>query len=860
MTKRCAEKSLYLQGVKIPSGLALHDTDGGPLRVVLGREAAQGEIAAKDLPDGVVLRVPAGGPGTVLRLTFRREALHGKKGRRLLDPDAFDGEERDAYLSFAVGGMAIGARESAGYADKVLEACLRHPGPLTTAALLERAKKTLNPDYQQYDEVEGARLLAHLAGLAALGQDVPMDWVEGRISLLTSSRAIVMLSTPGVLPATAEDALLSRALHLVRSRNPQALEDHPADVIDGTRSDAERARLRRDLLRHMAAVADDPDSLVDGRETVPHRDFYADAFARAAALDGVDATPEEIRSQAREEIDAILAERTSTTGVRTVPPPPPVRRSRQRRHVPLRDLEAEQVDIENGLRTKLEKAGVDVAVIAEILSPTAGTPEPGSAEHALLEKCGGARHHRKLVEVRTKIGGIKEERWQQAERLALRDVSEPRPRLKNRPPRRPTLVADTIDHLVEHQPHTLCEDLLGVVIDPSSIAPEARKHLLNRRRNDVEARRTNLARAIHEEARIMRTAGSLSGRPDDPDDESGTRTAEELLATRHGRPSLFDQEHGPGVRAENGFAPAAGQLTEIEQRMSRPLPAKGSEEAKLAASDLFVRAQLVHAALAPGDDRFLGDVRLVVLAGDGKGSRSRLTKDSAWTTVRNLEHALYTMMALTAAWRGQLSDRKDAGTPLNGNFEDERALLLEERTRRILAEMRQGTLRLGADPERTSFACLAALKEVVWRWEKLRRELEAAMSLPQVRKSREKMTEYQESMPEYLPETLRKAVKDLPRPGRRTDTGRGREDRKSADGAAQAWLSTRSRPTRDLAGTLTFLGLDPARPAGPELLRKRLDKKRAFWTARAEHGGSEAKDVLALIEILRRQLEVQGVL
>jgi len=834
MAKRCSGKALYLQGVKIPSGRAVYVSDGVPLRVILGREAETGEVAAKNLPDGAMLSVDVGS-GKNISLRFSRETMHGQKGRRKFDPGAVSDEDRDAYLALALSGMALGARESADYSDSVLRAAVRHPGPLGAAALLERAQEVLSPSYQQYDEVEGARLLAHLSELSAQGQNVPMEWVEGHISLFVSQRAFAILSSPGTLTAPVEDALLSRALFAVRLRDPQALEDHPEHVLDGTRSEAERIRLRGDLLRYMAARPDAEEILVDGREKQTHREFFIDALARHAALSGESAAIEDLRAAATEEVDKIMAA-TRPPALRVVPSPPDRRprktRDTGRNRSSLRELETVERGLAEDLRARLAAAGTAQRTIDGIVR------ECEAGHEDLLQKVGVLDLHRKYMQARKRTLDSREQIWQRAERLALRDVSEPSPRAKHERPARPTLVADSLEYLCDRLPEVVCEDLLGLVLNPEAIAPEARRHVQERAKRGVEEHRTNLAYAFQAEARIARRDGTEEGSP------------EEMRRNRYNRPSLFDYEHGAGVSADSDFAPGSiTELSEPEKAASRPAPVEGSEEAKLEANDLFVRARLVHAALAPSDDRLLSEIRLLVLAGPGKGTRARMSLNDAWTTVRNLENALYMHLALTAAWRGEF-DKSE--TQLSYDIDNEPSLLLGERTRGILADMRKGTLRLGADPLRSSFACLSALKDATWRWGRLRRELEEVLSLPQARRSEQRRSEVEASLPAQLPEQLRKTVMGLQSsPGRRSSDQRSGSGARNAGGSRQ-WLQMRSCPTRDRSGALRFFGLDPNRPVSADLLTTRISEKRAFWSANPSLEG--AADVLALIDLQGRVL------
>lgn len=754
MAERCTKKGFYLQGVKVASGAAFYDAEGDPRAVVVGRDAGVGEIAAKDLPDGVLLRLPSSG----LSFRFVRSEMHGRAGRTKFDPSRFSGDDRDAYVALAVESMAFGARESADYVETVLRAA--SPGPKVTAALLARCRRVLDVGFQQYDEVEGARLLAHLVGFARAGEDVPLDWVEERLDGLTHWYAFAMLSAPGTLPAPVEDAMLSRALDRVRADDAKALPEHPTGVLDGSRSDAERVRLRGDLLRLMALrpTIDNSTSGREGRDR--HREFFVDAFLRSALLAEASPPGPEVRARLRAaaeaEVDSLLA--ASSTAPASSPqdgsrkrriPSPPTRNARRRearRHPPLVVLERAEKDAERALVARMRELGAsDADVVDVVVDPSGSRWSPPDAETAAEVRILIDGFRKASVEVRE----AREVRYARADRMALKDASAAPTREKGSAPRRPLLVESSLE-VLEGRVDVVCEGLLGFLLDADldAVVPQARASVQRRVREDVERHRLELARSFELESRVRRD----DGRP---------------------RPSLFDA-NGPGVSLSTGFT----WFDDAEANKSvdvRPAPKKGSEEARLLEDQLFLRARLVHAALFPADDRFLEDVRLLVLAGDGPAPRARLSRTQAWQTVRNLETALYAFTALTGAWRGAAlppSSRTDT-SGLAHLPEEERSLMLPDWAKECLTSMRSGDVRLGGDPLRGSFHCLAALREFEYCWQRLRREVQGALATPMVRKSKERTREHQSALPCELPEQLRRAIRGLTRPGgdRKADRG-----------------------------------------------------------------------------------------
>jgi hypothetical protein len=317
----------------------------------------------------------------------------------------------------------------------------------------------------------------------------------------------------------------------------------------------------------------------------------------------------------------------------------------------------------------------------------------------------------KLRAERERLVDLRESRYVRAQRFALLDVNDTFERARGEAPCRPAVVEMSLWHLERDSSRQMvCEALLPAATAKTS-GKSAAQHAA-----DVERNREMLARAIALESRTPRE-----------------------IAEGYRRPSVFNHEHGPGVQWESGFT-WSGPATDTPPNID---PA-------LAESALFVRAQLVHAALAADDDRFLKEVRQLVLSGGRPGKGSRLTLESAWETVRNLETVMYLLAALNGVWF---------------EFEHERALMLSDRSVQVIARMRAGAVRLGADPLRASYTCLAALREVEYCWHRLHREVEGAMRSPAVRKSKSKMAEHQALLPPDLPEGIRKVIRSLPRPG-----------------------------------------------------------------------------------------------
>jgi len=408
--------------------------------------------------------------------------------------------------------------------------------------------------------------------------------------------------------------------------------------------------------------------------------------------------------------------------------------------------------------------------------------------------------------------------------LALKDVSEPYPREKYDTPRRPTLVLGLLEEFSADSPDSraklnmLCEHFLGFKVGG--------KERLKTAQNKVDTYRRNLAHSVRAEMDFARSEGSAVGRDeervvvkikvkdgeragiseiladvdgktlsdvddtltvtmnDEPDRvdafldqmkkydvvETNRKVTppEELIRQRHSRPKLFEELGGIVHAAYSEFGLCSPDLSSVEKECSRPAPKEGSDEHILRESDLFVRAQFVHAALCPQDDRFLQKISSIVLSDARKGSSPKkpptgtnydLNKESAWETVRNLETALYMMLAVTGAWQGEFADIEDSAMKFNLKWlpEEEDSLVLGDRNRATLRAMREAKLNLGSDPRRASDNCVNTLKSVVYCWDRLQKNLNAAMQSPSAR-SPEKQREYRESMPVPLPDDLRTAV------------------------------------------------------------------------------------------------------
>lgn len=414
--------------------------------------------------------------------------------------------------------------------------------------------------------------------------------------------------------------------------------------------------------------------------------------------------------------------------------------------------------------------------------------------------------------------------------LALKDVSEPYPREKYDTPRRPALVVDLLEEFSADSPNSrakldmLCECFLGFKVG----APDESggKERLKTAQNKVDTYRRNLAHSVRAEMDFARSEGSAVGRDeervvvtikvkdgeradiseiladvdgktlsevddtltvtmsDEPDRvdafldqmkkydvvETNRKVTppEELIRQRHSRPGLFEEQGGLLEAVYSDFGLYSPDLSSVEKECSRPAPKEGSDEHILRESDLFVRAQFVHAALCPQDDRFLDNISKIVLSDARKGSSPKkpptgtnydLNKESALETVRNLETALYVMLAVTGAWQGEFASIEDSEMKFNLKWlpEEEDSLVLGDRNRATLRAMREAKLNLGSDPRRASVNCISTLKSVVYCWDRLQKNLDAAMRSPSAR-SPEKQKEYRDSMPVPLPDALRNAV------------------------------------------------------------------------------------------------------
>ena len=154
-SNRCKNKTFLIDGLKIESGEATLE-DGR--RVVVGRAAGEGEVHLNEIIEPVNVSVTT--PDGTLTLRLDPERRSGEAGRRMFDPWRVTESDRDIYIAIAVRRMALGATESAGYANDVIAAARRHSTSAVDQALIERAAKLLDPGNQQASETQAASLLA----------------------------------------------------------------------------------------------------------------------------------------------------------------------------------------------------------------------------------------------------------------------------------------------------------------------------------------------------------------------------------------------------------------------------------------------------------------------------------------------------------------------------------------------------------------------------------------------------------------------------------------------------------------------------------------------------------------------------
>ena len=713
MAKRCTNKGFYVQGVKIYSAAATYDSDKGPLKVIVSGEPGLGEISVKDLPDGATLRFT---DHQDMRLQYIRETMHGRRGRELFDPYKVPQEHRDAYISLALSSMAMGASESEYYADIVMKAAISFPGKKVSETLVARCDTFLNPGSQQYNEVQGAKLLASVVGLSFQEQEVSPQWLQAKLDSITHWHGLALLLTPGTLPEAADDFLLNKVLAKIKEQNPTAMSEF---ATSETRSEADRATLRSTLVKYMAARPTIENLMDMGNGSERHANFFAQILVQAQqttpARHGDDAL-----AVAKQEVLALVA----TNSIVVVPSPPAAKKvnavkKQKRERLTLKELVVSQLELNTELCELQESQGA--------------AEKQGNSKQVESIARNIAAVNKRLAGVTGSITNIWERRYSKAESYTYYDKKFDTPREKGQAPVVPSLVAGALTEIKKNCITAVMDTLLGVAPDPGLTYP------VKRTAAEIAEHRLALACALYNESKVARTP-----------DENGLR------------PSLFDYTNGPGISPYRDVP--WGGLWDPEAVKSVN---KTQKNEKLDSDPLFVRARLMHSALFPADDRLITDISALVLGGNNTPKTSGLNQNSAKTCIENFEQALYTFVSLSAIWEGALAEDKSITKELTINFEDERSLMLTESTRKLLGQMRKGTLRPGNDPVRTSFNCLAALQEVGWVWPNLVRQVREALADPVVRKSREKTKEYQTSLPEELPKDMLKYLRNLSKPDRR---------------------------------------------------------------------------------------------
>lgn len=947
MTDRCSNKGFYVQGVKVRSGMAVYE---GRFVVTGDVTDPNTQIHHKDLPADklVPLSFPDYGG---LRLLYSQGKKNGRQGRNEFNPEGnaenpIALEHRDAYVSLALGFMALRAAESADYEDRVLKAAvgLSGPRPRITETLKNRLGDLLERSQEPEDirEMKAAQLIPALLALKFAGEDVKEEWLDGVFNKVTHWHARVSLLAHDYLPSQADDHLLDNALSMACEYDPASAETFKAYGSPPRSPETSRA-LRNSLVRYFAAksvVAGMTSvQLVDGYDG--HTVFYADILRRIDPnLGDIKAAREEVRKLVDDEREAVwmksrvrsektlgaalaffglnpagpvdreqlsrnvdrkraywterlpkdgepdsakaadvlkmievlngmVTNASQKAGLSKVStpqrPPAPSSPARNRKSVSLGDLEAsrkEQIEdliskvVTSGVRLGQSEASPDPEDIRRALDRGLRPGRRLDEEYVSMLKQAGAfglvsgisRDYRKILDIKEnrniKVHGKPDDPATKS-CLALKDVSEPYPREKYDPPRRPTLVRDLLEEFSADSPNSrakldmLCERFLGFKVG----APDGggAKESLKTAQNKVDTYRRNLAHSVRAEMDFARSKGSAVGSDeervvvtikvkdgeragiseilndfdgktlsevddtltvtmgDEPDKvdaflgqmkkydvvETNRKVTppEELIRSRHSRPKLFEEQGGLLEAVYSDFGLYSPDLSSVEKKCSRPAPKEGSDEHILRGSDLFVRAQFVHAALCPQDDRFLQKISSLVLSDAKKGSPSKkpptstnydLNKESAWETVRNLETALYMMLAVTGAWQGEFADIQNSDMKFNLKWlpEEEDSLVLGDRNRATLRAMREAKLNLGSDPRRASDNCVNTLKSVVYCWDRLQKNLNAAMQSPSAR-SPEKQREYRESMPVPLPDDLRTAVLGMFR-GKKRSSKRGK--------------------------------------------------------------------------------------
>lgn len=725
MAKRCANKGFYVQGIKVRSGEATYDSDKGPLKVVVAAEPGLGEIAVKDLPDGATLRFAE---HQDMRLQYVRETMHGRRGRELFDPYKIPQEHRDSYISVALQSMAMGASESEYYADTVMKAAISFPGKKVSETLVTRCDTFLNPGNQQYSEVLGAKLLATVVGLSHQGQEVSPQWLSAKLDSITHWHGMALLLVPGTLPEAAEDELLDKVLTKIKEQNPTALT---AYELGAARSETDRANLRSALAQYMAArpIVENLMDVENGSEQ--HANFFAAILVQTRTINSLQQAGDALAA-AKQEVLALVA----NNSVVVVPSPPATKRvnaqkKQKRERLTLRELVDNQLVLNAELRELQE------------LRNNPETQGDNKQVESIERRI--AAIDKKLIGVTGSITNIWEGRYRKAQSYTYYDPKFDTPREKGQAPAVPSLIAGALTVLKKNYAAAVMDTLLGAMPD------DGLDHPVKRKDAEIAECRLALARSLHKESQVARTP-----------DETGTR------------PSINDYSNGPGIHPY-GDAPWVGFWDPEATKSTK----KTEKNEKLDSDPLFVRARLLQSALFPADDRFMADTSALILSGNNTPKAMRLNQNSAKMCIENFEQALYTFLSLSAIWEGALTEDKSTANELSVNFEEERSLMLTDRTRSLLAQMRNGTLKPGSDPVRTSFNCLAALREVGWAWPKLAREIGGALAYPGVKKSKEKTKEYQTSMPEELPEAMLKYLRNLPKSNVHRQGARGKQARTS---------------------------------------------------------------------------------
>ena len=727
MTKRCTTKGFYVQGIKVRSGEATYDSDKGPLKVVVAMEAGLGEIAVKDLPDGTTLRFAN---HRDMRLQYVRETMHGRRGRELFDPYKIPQEHRDSYISLALKYMAIGASESEYYADTVMKAAIRFPGKKVSETLVTRCDTFLNPGNQQYSEVLGAKLLATIVGLSYQEQEIDPVWLKTKLDSITHWHGMALLLTPGTLPEAADDFLLDKVLTKIKEQNPTALREYE---LGATRSETERTNLRNALVVYMAARPIIENIMEGENGTEKHANFFATVLMQTRTTNSLQQSDDALAA-AKQEVLSLIANNSVVIAPFTRPTKRVNAQKKQKREkLTLRELNENQLALNKELHELQESQ--DTA------------QKQGDSTQVESIKRRIAVTDKKLTEVTNSITNIWEGRYRKAQSYTYYDKKFDTPREKGQAPTIPSLVEGTLTILKKNYVEAVMDTLLGAMPDSGLDRPVKRKDA------DIAEHRLALARSLHKESQVDRTP-----------DETGTR------------PSINNYSNGPGIHPY-GDVPWEGFWNLETTKTS----AKLKKNEKLENSPLFIRARLLQSALFPADDRFMTDTSTLVLSGNNTPKSMRLTPNSAKICIENFEQALYTFLSLSAIWEGVLTQDKSTTNELSVNFEEERSLMLTDRARSLLSQMRKGTLNPGNDPVRTSFNCLAALREVGWAWPKLDREIREALADPVVKKSREKTKEYQTSLPEELPEAMLKYLRNLSKPHIHRQNTRNKQAKKAGN-------------------------------------------------------------------------------